>query len=403
MHNLGSVIRFEVIRTLKKKSFWIMSLMFPIMIGAIGGIIYFSNQATEDAAKDASKQSFTVAVTDKSGLIDPNLLRAFKAQAISDKSEGMAAVKNGQVEAYFYYPSSVEKDGVEVYAKDVGLFDNGRYQSVAKLLLSESVAAQVDGQRSAVLKDQVSISQTVYRDGSVYDGIKQLIAPGIFLVLFYMLIATFGNQMLTSMTEEKENRVIEMILTTVEARTLVVGKIISLIGLGLFQAAIVITPVIIGYLLLRDQLSLPAVDLSNLPIDPARIAVAAALFIVSFLLFTGLLVTIGAATPTAKEANGFFGIVMILIFGPLYAAPLFISAPESPIVQTLSYFPLTAPIPLMLRNAVGNLEYWQAGLAILILLVSTTLILMVAVRVFRQGALEYSRKLSLKEIFAARR
>lgn len=91
---------------------------------------------------------------------------------------------------------------------------------------------------------------------------------------------------------------------------------------------------------------------------------------------------------------------MILIFGPLYAAPLFLSSPDSPIVQFLSYFPPTAPIPLMLRNAVGNLEYWQAGLASLLLLVTTVVILMIAVRVFRQGALEYNRKLSFKEIFA---
>ena len=400
MHNLNTVIRFEVVRTLKKKSFWIMSLMFPAMIAAVVGIIYFSNQATEEAAEDASKQSFSLAITDKSGLLNPALLQGFNAKIIESKTAGINAVESGQIDAYFFYPDDLDKKGVEVYGQDVGLFDNSRYEAVAKLLLSQSVSSTVDPVRSAVLKDSIGYEQTMFRDGAVYDGFKQLIAPGIFLVLFYLLIATFGNQMLTSTTEEKENRVIEMILTTVEARTLVVGKIISLIGLGLFQATIVITPVIIGYFLLRDQLSLPALDLASIPIDPARIAVAALLFIVSFLLFTGLLVTIGAATPTAKEANGFFGVVMILIFGPLYAAPLFLSAPDSGIVQFLSYFPLTAPIPLMLRNAVGNLEYWQAGLAILLLLVTTVIILMIAVRVFRQGALEYSRKLSIREIFA---
>ena len=399
MHNLSTVINFEVIRTLKKKSFWIMSLMFPVAIAAVIGIIYFSNQATSEAANSASSQAFSIALTDKSGLIEPALIEGFKAKTANSKAEGMAAVKSGKVEAYFYYPKNLS-DGVEVYGQDVGLFDNSRYQSVAELLLNQSVAAAVDPSTTAVLRGDIKFQQTTYRDGSVYDGIKQMIAPGIFLVLFYLLIATFGNQMLTSTTEEKENRVIEMILTTVEARTLVVGKILSLIMLGMLQATIVITPVIAAYLLLRDQLALPVVDITNLPLDPARIAVAAVLFVVSFLLFTGILVTIGAATPTAKEAGGFFGVVMILIFGPLYAAPLFLSSPESPVVQFLSYFPLTAPIPLMLRNAVGNLEYWQAGIAVVLLLVTTVIILGIAVRVFRQGALEYSRKLSFKEIFA---
>lgn len=399
MHNLSTVIQFEIVRTLKKKSFWIMSLMFPVSIAAVFGLIYFSNQATSQAATDASKESFSIVLTDKSGLINPALIEGFKAKTVETSTQGQAAVKSGKVDAYFYYPKNVN-DGVEVYAKDVGLFDNSRYQAVAKLLLTQSVTPEVDSATTAVLKDEVKFNQTTYRDGEVYDGIKQMIAPGIFLVLFYLLIATFGNQMLTSTTEEKENRVIEMILTTVEARTLVVGKILSLISLGFLQATLVIVPVITAYLLLRDKLALPDIDITSLPLDPARIAVAAGLFIVSFLLFTGILVTIGAATPTAKEAGGFFGVVMILIFGPLYAAPLFVSSPDSPLVQFLSYFPPTAPIPLMLRNAVGNLEYWQAGLASMLLLIMTVIILMIAVRVFRQGALEYNRKLSFKEIFA---
>jgi ABC-2 type transport system permease protein len=123
-------------------------------------------------------------------------------------------------------------------------------------------------------------------------------------------------------------------------------------------------------------------------------------FAASFMLFTGLLVAIGAAVPTAKEAGGFFGIVMMLIFGPLYALPLFISNPESPFVQALSTIPLTAPIPLLLRNAVGNLTVPEAALSVALLIVTGVVIMVIAVRVFKYGALEYSRKLSLKEIFS---
>ena len=118
------------------------------------------------------------------------------------------------------------------------------------------------------------------------------------------------------------------------------------------------------------------------------------------MLFTGLLVTVGAASPTAKEASGFFGIVMMLIFGPLYAVTLFVSAPHSPFVQFLSYFPFTAPIPLLLRNAVGNLSMQEAMTALVILTIATVIIIRIAVSVFQYGALEYSRRLSLREIFA---
>ncbi len=189
-------------------------------------------------------------------------------------------------------------------------------------------------------------------------------------------------------------------MTSVRPTTLILGKIASIACLIVVQSLIVLTPIAIGYLLLKDNLKLPSVDLTNLPLDPGRIIVAVIIFIFSFLLFVGLLVAIGAATPTAKEASSFFGIVMLFIFGPLYAAPLFVSSPGSAVVQFLSYFPLTAPIPLMLRNAIGNLEWWQAVIAIAILIVSTGIVIGLAVRIFRFGALEYSRRLSPKEIFS---
>jgi ABC-2 type transport system permease protein len=151
--------------------------------------------------------------------------------------------------------------------------------------------------------------------------------------------------MLTSTTEEKENRVIEMILTTIEARTLIVGKIISLVALAFLQGALMILPVVIAYFALHNQLNLPSLDLSTIPVNWSRIGVSAAIFVASF-----------------------------------------------------SIFPLTAPIPLLLRNAVGNLQSWEIAVALPVMAITAIIILALAVRVFRYGALEYSRKLSLREI-----
>lgn len=402
MHNLSTVIRFEIVRTLKKKSFWFMALIFPLMIAAIFGIVYASNKSTSDAVSKLEKQSFTIQVTDKSGLINPSLLAAVKAKTIEDKAQGIANVKQGVVDGYIYYPADIAKQPVEVYGKDVGMFENGRYSGVAENLLSQSVNEKVSPEVRAVIAKTTNTNFVAYRDGQEYDALKQMILPGLFLVLFYLLIAFFGNQMLTSTTEEKENRVIEMILTTIEARTLIVGKIISLIVLAFFQGILIVAPALLGYLFFHEQLNMPALDLSNLPVDWARIGVGAAIFATSFTLFTGLLVLIGASVPTAKEAGQFFGIVMMLIFGPLYAASLFVSAPDALIVRFLSLFPLTAPIPLLLRNAVGNLQAWEIAVAVPVLLVSAVIVLLLAVRVFRYGALEYSRKVSLKEMFSRR-
>lgn len=404
MHNLSTVFWFEVIRTLKKKSFWLVALGFPVMIAAVVGIIYFSGQATADAVDRAAGEKFSIGVTDTAGHIQPGLLEAYDARSVANRDQGISLVTSGELDAYFFYPTNLHEDGVSIHARDVGLFDNSRYDMIAKLLLSQSVTSTVDASDAAVLQGAVLYDTTTYRDGQPYNVIAHMLAPGFFLVLFYFLIAMFANQMLTSTTEEKENRVIEMILTTVQARTLIFGKILSLIVLAMIQALIVLLPVIIGYLVVRNLLPdgetlVPAVDLGQIVFDPVRLTIAIIVFAASFMLFTGLLVAISAAVPTAKEANNFFGLVMILIFGPLYAAPVFVSSPDVPIVQALSYFPFTAPIPLMLRNAVGNLEAMEAIVAIVIMIVTTIIVMRIAIRVFRYGVIEYSRKLSLREIF----
>ena len=399
MHNLGNVFRFEVKRTLKKKSFWLTALAFPVLIGAVFGIIFFSNQATHQASQATQNQKFSLAITDNSSLVSQQIIRQLKATVSTDKQAMIAKVSSGQLDAYFYYPKDLSTKNIEIYAKDVGLFDNSRYDAVAKAILQHSVEQSINSQQAAVLQDRVEVSATTYKDGARFDGFRELIAPGIFLVLFFILISMFGNQMLVSTTEEKENRVTEMILTSIAARTLIVGKILSLIALAFIQILTILVPIIVIYLLFHNDLALPNLDLSHIPINSFRITIGAVIFSLSFLLFTGLLVAVGAVAPTAKEASGFFSIVMILIFCPLYAASLFVSVPDSPIVQFMSFFPLTAPIPLMLRNAVGNLTLAEAMIAIAILAVSAALALAIAVRLFRFGVLQYSSRISLGSLF----
>jgi ABC-2 type transport system permease protein len=184
----------------------------------------------------------------------------------------------------------------------------------------------------------------------------------------------------------------------VSARTIILGKIISLIGLGILQILAILVPVGIAYFGFRSQLHIPAIDLNQLSFAPMPIIVGALIFIGGFLLFTGLLVAIGAAVPTAKDASGFFGVAMILMFVPFYAFGAIVSSPDQVIVKVMSFFPLTAPITLMLRNAAGNLSPLEAVVGILIVLLSGVALLALAIRIFRFGSIEYDRRLGVKEI-----
>ncbi len=403
LHNLGVVVRFEIVRNLKKISFWAFALGFPILMIAIFGVVFLADQATENAASNLVDQKFSIVITDESKIINQTLIDSFGAKQVDSHEQGVNSVKNGEVDAYFYYPADLTKQKVEIYAQDVGLFNNGRYEAVANTLLHQSVADRVEPVYQSVLQNNIKTDVATFRDGAEYDGLKEMVLPGLFLILFYFMIAFFGNQMLNSTVEEKENRTIEMLLTSVQATTLIVGKIISTALLAIIQGAIIILPLVMLYLLKGDQLGLIDMDLSNLPVDLSRILLAVGIFITGFMMFSGFLVIAGSVMPTAKEASQWLTVIIMLVFAPLYGAPMFISYPDVTIVKFLSLFPLTSPVPLLLRNAVGNISVEETILGILFLLITGIIVVILGVRAFRIGAMQYDSRLSLSALRSKRR
>ena len=397
---LRAVIKFEFVRTVNKRSFWVRTLSIPVLLAVVLALSYFSSKAADQADQKAQTTPFSVSILDKSGLIGKPVISAAKAATVSSKQAGVDQARAGKVDAFFYYPSDPVNAPVEIYAKDDGIVNNGKYDSVAKALLQAGIVQGIGGgTRVALLSHAPNTQLVTYKDGVETKGFGRAIVPGLFLVLFYAVIVLLGNQMLTSTTEEKENRVIEMLLTSVTARNIILGKIISLITLGFIQILAILAPLLIAYFGFRTQLHITAVDLSQLSFAPMPIIAGAMIFIGGFLLFTGLLVAIGSAVPTAKEAGGFFAFAMILMFIPFYAIGAIVSSPDQIIVKVMSFFPLTAPITLLLRNAVGNLSATETIGGIAIVLLSGVALLGLAIRIFRFGSLEYARKLGVLEIF----
>ena len=403
-HNLGTVIEFEFSRTLKKKSFWIVALAVPVVIAVIFALIYVSNSSTDQSAKNQSTASIQFAYTDASGLITPEQAKGVGGTQAIDPDRAAADVRAGRLQAYFAYPSDLTTAVVHVYGQDEGIFANGQYQAVAERLLRTAVADRIGSSTlSTLAAGSATFESTTYRDGHESGGLNSVIPPLLYLVLFYVVIFMLGNQMLNSTLEEKENRVTEMILTTLDATTLIIGKVITLILVGVVQIVLLVTPVLLAYVLFRDRLALPALDLSHLQLQTGPMVTGALLLIGGFLLFTGTLVAAGAVMPTAKEAGSIFGAMMALLFVPFYALSLVVSDPTSPIVQVFTFFPYTAPFTAMLRNGLGSLPGWQAAVVITELIVLGGLTLLLAVRIFRYGSIQYTSKVSLTSALGARR
>lgn len=351
-----------------------------------------------------ANEKFSITYKDDSGTIIPQMAKQLEATSIDSKESGIADVKTHEVDAFFYYPEDLANNSVEVYGKDSGLFTNGKYSAVAESLLNTSASEKIGSpDLLAIAKGHISIDTTTYtEDGEEAAGWMGAIPPMIFLVLLYLIVLLLGNNLLNSTIEEKENRVTEMILTTLNPTNLIVGKLVATFLAGFVQICVLVLPIILAYLLLGSDASianLPDLDIVNsLVFDPLTMTIGFLIFIGGMMLFTGTLVAIGAIMPTAKEAGQYFGLAIALMFVPFYVLPLILSDPTSMVVKAFTYFPFTAPITAMLQNAFGSLSTTDAIIVIVELIILGVIIINVSVRLFRYGAMEYSNKLSLSNI-----
>lgn len=402
-HNLTTVIGFEFRRTITKRRFWAITLIIPILVFGLGALIVASNVSTANTADQQKNARFEFLYSDASGLIDPGIAKEYGGTRIESDAEGVEEVQIGGTPAYFAYPTDPAKQTVKVFGEDAGVFQNSKYSAVAQSLLSASVEKKLDDPTDvAVLRGDVNTSTTTFKDGKIAPGFEAILPALVFLAAFFIVIVFLGNQMLNSTLEEKENRVTEMILTTINPTNLLLGKVISLFAIGIIQLAVFALPMLIGYLFFRDQLQIPSLDLSGLVFDPQKMIVGTLILIGGFALFTGTLVAVGAIMPTAKDAAPVFSVVIFAVVIPLYASGFAISSPQSPIVQLLAYFPYTAPITALILNAFGSLPLWQAIIIIVELFALSYVVLRIAVRLFRYGSIEYSSKVKVRDVLGRR-
>ncbi|HBY23771.1 MAG: ABC transporter permease [Propionibacteriaceae bacterium] len=394
-HNFGTVVSFEFLRTVTKPKFWIITLAVPAFLAIVIGLTTLGAKATNSATNNKFT-SLTFTYTDPGHWIVPEVAKAMGGTLAADPAAARAAVQAGTSEANFDYPSDPGTGAITVMAKDVGLVDSAKYAPYAQGVFRASITAKIGDPALARWATTTPTTDVLtYADGVQSPGFMGAIAPGIFMLVFYLTIMMLGNQMLNVTLEEKENRVTEMILTTMNPATLIVGKVVALSLLGVLQAVLVSLPIFLGSRLFGTAFDLPNLDLSQVPITPLPTLIGFLLFVGGFMLFSGLLVAIGSVMPSAREAGSAFGAVILCMFIPLYALSLVVSDPHSVIVQIFTYFPLTAPITAMLRNALGSLSVVEAGVVLVILFATAAAFLWLGVQLFRTGSIAYDRRLNI--------
>lgn len=411
MYNLGTVLKFEVFRALKKPTFWAAIFAIPLIYGAIFGFSAISNAQTRENQEKLAKETFSFDIQDESSMISKDIIAGMKGNISKNKAASIVKVKDQKIDAFYFIPKDLVHEKVEIYAKNVNINENAKYSAVLKSILKNSSAKATSANQLVLINETYKTEQTIFKNGQKYEQIYEMIAPGIFLFVFYFITVFLSNRMLTSTTEEKENRVTEIILTSISARTLILGKIISIIVLGIVQIlTLLLTGVVMLFLIsnvgdLAKNINLPDLStiLPNIRWEFSIIAISAIILIAGFMMVTGFIVALGAMMPTAQEASNYFGMIIMTLMAPLFVLPSFFVNEPNEIVIFLSYFPLTSPISLLLRNMLGTLSFSEALVGVLLLIIFAIVAIWLAVRIFRFGTIAYGSKINLKSIFSKKK
>jgi ABC-2 type transport system permease protein len=211
-----------------------------------------------------------------------------------------------------------------------------------------------------------------------------------------VLSITFSSSyLLQGLGEEKENRLIEVLLSSVSTRQLLTGKVLGLGAAGLIQ---VLVWLVSSVLLLRLASSTLGGFISTVQVPANFIVLGIVYFILGYLLFAVLSTGVGAVAPNAREGQQLAAIYTLLAVSPLWFSSLLILFPDSPIWVGLTIFPITAPVVVMIRIGLTDIPLWQLGASVAVLVVCTVGILQLSARIFRIFLLMYGKRPGLGEI-----
>ena len=289
--------------------------------------------------------------------------------------------------------------------------------SVSAVLSSDDVTRQIQlWLRGALVKDALQPetkarflrpawfeSIVVGEDGFTKEGAKkvELISVSyIFSVLLMIAVMSGSGYLLQSVSEEKETRMIEVVLTSVSPLGLMAGKVLALGLIGLLQVMIwAVSMVLIGP---RIMESFPNLD--RLTIDPILLVWVAAFFLVGYFVFAASNAGIGAATTSYRQGSQ----VSMLLLMPAVLVPMWLFVfiagnPDGLLARILSFIPFTAAITMMLRIGAMDVPLVEIITSLIVTLVGGIVLLWCSARVFRAGLLMYGQRMSVRRVLRALR
>lgn len=403
------VLKNEFISAVTRKSFLLTLVLLPLMsfiiLLVVSGIQKSSGGTNTDAITNffsPKVEASTVpeAFIDQSGLVKEVPL-AYQAKLIRYDNEEAAkkAVESGTISAYYVIGKDYLENGTVLYMRPDynpmgGMENTGAIETLmANALTGGNIELAYRVQDPLNVKE-VSLAATPQRSSN---NALTFFLPYIVTFLFYIVILTSSSLLLNNISGEKQNRMMEMLMTSVNPTQMLTGKIIALGLVGLLQTIVWSGS---GYLMLLfsgKQFALG--DAFKLP--PSILVWGIIYFILGYAVYASLMAGLGALVPNIREASQTTTIVILPMIIPLMFISSLIQAPNSPLSMVLSLFPLTAPVSMMTRLAATTVPFWQTALAAVLIGLTAFFLVKSAAKMFRAQNLLSGQSITTKAFFSA--
>ena len=228
------------------------------------------------------------------------------------------------------------------------------------------------------------------------DNVTGIVLPIVFGIMFFIALFSGAQYLMQAVVDEKENRTMEVLVTTVTPMQLMGGKVLGLGALGLTQVSVWLAAMLITLAATRTQFAF----LRDVHLETSFVVVALILFVLEYVLFGAVMAAIGATVVDQKQAQQYIGPFVLLAISPEFFIPVILFNPNGFLATALSLFPFTAPLALVFRYGITVVPPWQVGLAIALLLVFAIGALWLSGRIFRIGMLRYGQAMPLRELLA---
>jgi ABC-2 type transport system permease protein len=399
-NHIWQVFTYELKRNLRRKGFLFATFGIPFIGYLIFfGFQFFSQQNADPEPEETSLQEQLNELfreVDQAGYVDMTNTFADPGELGShltryeDEAAAQAALQAGEIETYYVIAADYVETGEVTQVLPRMDFAQVTSAPIRRLIL-DHYAEGLDEQLFDRLVDPADFREVdLGRDAS---GETEVSFDNDFLLIyifaFALLMSVFitNGYLMQTVIEEKETRIIEILISSMNPTSLLAGKIFALGLLGLFQVIVWLTAILLLGQIAAGQALEALAAFANLSLNPVQLAVFLIYFVLGYLFFAACYGAVGALATSMQEGPGYAVIFTLPAALPFYLIGLFTTNPNDSLPTLLSLFPITAPLSMVMRIALVEVPWWQIALSVTLLLLADIGMIWLAGRLFRVQSL----------------